>query len=218
MPMAGVPMLSLFFVIPAPAQNQATPRSPKEVLLAYRAMDAAGQRLTAGGWYRACRFFVKPSPPPRHYVMAVMDGEVFNDFRVNGDRADVSLRCSAVGQIDPSGRFTSLVAPSLMDSSGHLVTQPKASPMHGPVPVMRSYGLVRTDTHWEFGPAREGPREVKGPPEWRLEYFEFEPWVTIEVAIRYLTGLRDESGSEVIKKNADKSIAALRGLLRTQTR
>jgi hypothetical protein len=55
---------------------------------------------------------------------------------------------------------------------------------------------------------------MKGPPEWRIETFEFEPWVTIEVAIRYLTQLRDGSNGETITRNADKSITILRRLLK----
>jgi hypothetical protein len=53
---------------------------------------------------------------------------------------------------------------------------------------------------------------VKGPPEWRIETFEIEPWVTIEAAIRYLTRLRDESSSGITKRNADESIATFRRL------
>jgi hypothetical protein len=91
--------------------------------------------------------------------------------------------------------------------------QPAAPGISGPAPLGRPYDLVLTDTHWEFGPQGEGLREVKGSPEWRIETFEFEPWVTVEVAIRYLTRLRDESSSGMMKSNADKSIAILRRLL-----
>ena len=212
-PMSGVLMLSLLSVsrIPVSAQGPA-PRSPREVLEAYRKTDAAGDRLTTGGWYRASKFFVKPGRPLRHAVVAVMEGEIFNDSRINGNRAEVSLRCSAVGQIDSSGRFTSVVSPDLVDPTGRPLRQPGTPQMHGPAPLLRVYDLVLTDTHWEFGPGRGGLREVKGPPEWRIETFEFEPWVTIDVAIRYLTQLHDESSSKVIKNNAEKSIAILRRL------
>ena len=91
--------------------------------------------------------------------------------------------------------------------------QPVTPQATGSVATERVYDLVLTDTHREFGPRGEGHREVKGLPEWRIETFEFQPWVTIKVAIRYLEQLRDESSSEIIKKNADKSIATLRRLL-----
>ena len=117
-----------------------------------------------------------------------------------------------IRQIDPSGRFTSMVAPSLLDPSGHPVKKLEPPFGHGPAPVVKPYALVFTETHWEFGPKGEGLHEVKGPPEWRIETFEFEPWITIDVAIRYLTKLRDESKSAAIRANADKSIATLRRL------
>lgn len=214
----GVLVLSFLSVSPTPlwAQGAVSPKPPKEVLQAYRTMDAEGERLTTSGWYRASRFFVKPGRPPQHYVVAVTDGERVTDpdpWFKGDNRAQISVVCSAIGQIDASGRFTFVVAPDLMDSSGRPVSQPVTPQINGPAPTVRVYDLVLTDTHWEFGPGLEGPREVKGAPEWRIETFEFEPWVTIEVAIRYLTRLRDKSSSEIVRKNADKSIAVLRRFL-----
>jgi hypothetical protein len=212
---SGLLMLGLFSMSPnqIPAQGPASPKSPMEVLQAYRKMDLEGERLTPSGWYRGSTFFVKPGRPPQHNVVAVVDGERIDDHpKVNGNRAEVSVLCSAIGQIDSSGHFTSVVATGT-DPSGRPLGQPGIPQMHGPAPLVRVYDLVLTDTHWELGPGGEGLREVKGPPEWRIETFEFEPWVAIKVAIQYLTHLRDESVSEVIKRNADKSIATLRRLL-----
>jgi hypothetical protein len=193
-------------------QNSAIPKAPEEVLRAYRKMEAEGERLTVAGWYKASNYFIKPERPPQGYTVTVTDGERVEGVRVNGPRAEGYVLCSGVGQIDSLGRFTSVVAPSLLDILGRPV-KPEAPFMYGPTaPVERVYNLVLTETHWEFGPNGEGPRELKGPPEWRIEKFEFEPWISIEVAIRYLTKLRDESNSDVIKGNAEKSVATLRGL------
>jgi hypothetical protein len=217
--MSGVSMLSLLFVSPQTISSQAPapPKSPKEVLEAYRKMDAEGERLTSSGWCRASRFFVKPGRPPEHYVLAVIEGERVTGpsqwYKGGNNRARMGVMCSEVGQIDASARFTSMVAPDLIDPSGRLLKQPVTPQATGPTATERVYDLVLTDTHWEFGARGEGPREVKGPPEWRIEIFDFQPWVTIRVAIRYLEQLRDESSSEMIKKNADKSIATLRRLL-----
>jgi hypothetical protein len=219
-PIGWVLVLSLLSAIPAliSAQGASAPKSPKEVLQAYRRMDTAGERLTASGWYRASRFFVKPGRPPKRYVLAVTDGERVTDpdpwFKGGKNRVQILVVCSQVGQIDSWGHFTSVVLPNLIDPSGHLARQPVTPEMYGPAPVFRIYDLVLTDAHWEFTPERENLREVKGPPEWRIETFEFEPCVTIEVAIRYLTRVRDESSSEIIKRNANKSIATLRRLFK----
>ena len=200
------------------AQSLNYPNSPKDVLRDYRKLDAEGERLTASGWNKASVYFVRPAPPPRYNVMAVLKEERFKYFvMVSGEKkAEVVVDCLAMGQIDSSARFTSTVYPPLIDHLGRPTREPSAPPlMYGQAPLQRQYILVLTDTHWEFGPKGEGPREVKGQQEWRIETFEFEPWVTIDAAIRYLTKLRTESSSQLIKKNADTSIATLRRLRRT---
>jgi hypothetical protein len=214
----GVLALSLFSFSPTliSAETSTTPSSPSEVLEAYRKMDGEGGRLTASGWYRASKFFVKPGRAPQHYVLQVIGGEAVGDGfpwpKGTSNRVRIHVSVDARGQIDSSGRFTPVLDPSLIDPSGRPLTQLAHPSLSGPLPIIQIYDLVLTDTYWEFGPSREGAREVKGPLEWRIETFEFEPRVTIDVAIRYLTKLRDESSSEVIKRNADKSIATLRGL------
>src|SRR5215510_9492283 len=215
---SGVLALSVLSINPYPisAQTPASIKSPKEVLQAYRKMDAEGERLTASGWYRASKFFVKPGRRPQYRAIAVMWGEddPYTRGPVTGNSADLWVPCSVVGQIDSAGSFTYVVAPSLIDSSGRPLKRAGTPEMHGPtVPLERGYDLVLTDTHWEFGPGGEGLREVKGPPEWRIATFEYQPWITIQAAIRYLARLRDESSSEKMKSDADKSIAILQHLL-----
>lgn len=214
-PKSAVLLLSLFSVVAAqtPVQSLTSPKSPKEVLEGYRKMDAEGERLTASGWTRASVFFVKPAPRLNQTFVFVIDGERVTDpiMPKGNSRVEALVASIALGQIDSSGRFTTVVGPYLLDPSGRPLRQPPTPPlMHGPVPFMRPYVLVLTDTHWEFGPKGEGPREVKGPMEWRIEKFEFEPVVNIDPAIRYLIRLRTLSSSEITKKNADKSIATLR--------
>ena len=212
----GVLILSLLSVGPTLilAQKPPSPRSPREVLQAYREMDSVGGRLTPKGWYRGTAYFVKPARPPSGLVMAVMKGErVYPGpspwYKGGNNRVKIEVDYLAMGQIDSLGRFTSMVAPELIDHTGRPLKQPATPLLHGQARVLRPYLLVLTDAHWEFGPNGEGPRELKGPPEWRIENFEFEPNVTIDAAIRYLTKLRTESQSEAIKKNADNSIATL---------
>lgn len=202
-PTLGILVLISVAVSPIelPAQGPAL-KPPGEVVRAYRKMDSEGGRLTTNGWYRAARFFVKPPSQPRYRIVVVMGGEVIEEHpRIIGNRTKVGLRRDELGQIDSAGRFTSLVAPSLLDSSGHYRKKPWGPELHGPVYVGGHYELVLTDTYWEFTPGREGLREVRGAPEWRIENFDIHPLVTVPAAIRYLTRLRDDSDSEVIKRN-----------------
>ena len=215
--LSAVLVLSLFLFAPAQAQTQShtSLKSPKEVLESYRKMDAQGERLTASGWTRASVFFVKPAKRPLQTFMLIIDAERITDpITIKGkNRVEAMVACLALGQIDSSGRFTTVVGPYLVDPSGRPLKQPPTPPlMTGPVPFMRPYELVLTDTHWEFGPKGEGPIEVKGPLDWRIERFEFLPVVTIDPAIRYLTKLGATSRSEIVKTNASKSIKTLRRL------
>jgi len=143
----------------------------------------------------------------------VIAGEAFEEHpRIIGNRTTVHIRRDSLGQIDSAGRFTTLVSPSLLDSSGQLTKKPWEQEMHGPVLFGAVYELVLTDTHWEFTPGYKDLQEVRGAPEWRIEGVWKTHAVTVPAAIRYLTRLRDESGSEVRKRNATKSIADLQRL------
>lgn len=214
---AAVLTLGLPFVNPVPiaAQGPALSKPPNEVLEAFLKMDADGGRLTVEGWYRASPYFVKPGPAPQEHVMEVIEAERVTGsdpwFKGGPNRLALGVICKALGQVDSSGRFISVTFPMLNASAEHDYSGPvKGYPqIHGPHFPGRSYVLVLSDTHWEFGPERKDLLEVKGQPEWRIENFEWEPWVTTEAAIRYLTRLRDESSSEIIKRNAAQSIATL---------
>jgi len=198
--------------IELPAQGPA-PKPPGEVLRAFRKMDSEGGRLTTNGWYRAARYFVKPASPPRYRIVQVIKNETIEDHpRIIGNRTKVWTSRDDLGQIDSAGRFTTLVSPSLLDSSGHLRKKPWGPEIHGPAYFAAVYELVLTDTHWEFTPGHKDLREVRGAPEWRIEGAWRTPAVTVQAAIQYLTRLHDESGSEVIKRNATKSIADLQRL------
>jgi hypothetical protein len=178
-------------------------------------MDEQGGRLTASGRDKAAKFFVKPGREPQHHVLEVIGGERIDDgfpLLKGTTRVRIDVSVDARGQIDSDGRFTSVLDPSLIDPSGRPLTRPIHARLRGPLPIAEIFYLVLTDTYWQFGPNRGGLREVKGSPEWRIETFQFEPSVTIDTAIRYLTKLRDDSGSEVIRSNADQSITILRRL------
>jgi hypothetical protein len=204
--------LSLFAVNLAlvRAQSSSPPKSSVQVLEEFRKLDRDGGRLTESGWYAAARFFVKPGRPrpPQPYVLEVIANEMVDNapnpwVKLGDNRVEVGSNLDALGQIDSLGRFTSVIQTSLLVPFGPPVAQ------RGPVQFVVMWRLVLTDTYWEFGPNREGPREVKGPLEWRIEECPFEPRVSIDAAIRYLTKLRDELAGAAVRANAEKSIADL---------
>src|ERR1700722_17702509 len=170
------------------AQTTTIPKSPLEVLKAYRKMDGEGGRLTASGWHMASKFFVKPARAPRHYVLEVIGGEAVDggfpwpDGAANRFRIHVSV--DARGHIDSSGRFTSVLDQILIDPSGTLLTQPAHPRLRGQLPLVQIYDLALTDAYWELGPNREDPIDLQGPPAWLVESSAFEAKATIELALR----------------------------------
>jgi hypothetical protein len=195
------------------AQERPATESPEDVLKAYRKMDVSGGRLTETGWYQASKFFVRPERLMKQRAFQVIDGERFDGVRVYGAKTLGFVLCSGVGQVDSAGRFSPRISPPLFDSHGVPILVPPGEPqISGLHTLSRLYSLVLTGTRWEFGPHGEGPRRVDGPPAWKIDEFEYRPWVTIDVAIDYLTRLQSETHSQVVKKNASRSIAILREL------
>jgi hypothetical protein len=163
--------------------------------------------LVSGG-----SFFAKSAPLPRYRVVEVIEEETIHEPDINGNRATIRTGMEMLGQIDPSGRFTTQIAPSLLDPSGELHKKPPEMVAYGPTHWSAVFDFVLTDTHWEFTPDGKDLREVRGAPEWRIVGQWRATRVTVPVAIRYLTRLHDETSSEVIKRNAKKSIADIQRL------
>ena len=168
--------------------TQAPIQSPKQVVEAYRRMDANGERLTMSGWKKASVFFLHPGPAPREKVLGVMAGETIGEATVNGEKAEVWTEFDFLGKVYSDGRFSRSLGGS--------------PPTSGPLSSSRKYKLV-------LAAQSNDPRTEDGP-RWKIEDFEPNPTVTLDVAIHYLEGLRDKSDSQSVKENAEKSIAELR--------
>jgi hypothetical protein len=160
-------------------------------------MDANGERLTANGWKKGNAFFLNPGPQPHDRILGVMTGEIVGEPTVKGDKAEVWTEFDFVGKVYPNGRFSRSVGGS--------------PPLKGPVPSGRKYGLVLSDQHPKLVPGHEAEQ---GASEWKIEDFEPNSMVTVDVAIRYLEQLRDKTDRDNVKKNADRSISELTALQR----
>ncbi len=126
--------------------------------------------------------------------MGVMRGEFIGEAKTTGDRAEVWTEFDFVGKVYPTGRFSRLLGGS--------------PPIKGPAASGRKYSLVLTDQHSHPG----AKPTTGGISEWKIEDFEPNSMVTMDVAIRYLERLRDETRRDDIKKNTGRSIAQLRAL------
>jgi hypothetical protein len=129
------------------ASGQATgppPQSPKQVVQAYRNMDANGARLTAAGWKTGNVFFLHPGPPPSELVLGVMAaGELIGEANISGNKAEVWTEFDLLGRVYPTGQFSRSLGGS--------------PPVDGPLPSRRKYELTFTGTQWKIDDFESSP-------------------------------------------------------------
>ena len=180
-------------------------RSAKQVVELFRKMDSHGERLTTEGWLKVAALFVRPDPLPRERTFTVVTGEIVGQEVITGNHAEVWTECTEWGTIDPMARFSRVIG------SAAPINGP-GEPMEGPMMMRQPYKLVFTDSYWELTRDGGSLKEVKGNAAWRIESFDPGRHVAMETAIRYLTTLSNKSSDPVTRKNAARSIAALRRL------
>jgi hypothetical protein len=173
--------------------------SPKEVVEMFLKADANGERLTIEGQRRAATFFARPSSVSRSQTLTVGTCETPGQPVVTGNRAEVWTEGDLWGKIDPTARFS----PSSPGPDGRSA---------GPIFLRCQFILVFSDTYWELAPDGLSLKQTKGKAAWRIQSADLGPYLSLATAVRYLTGLRDKSGDTAIRKNAEKSLAELRGL------
>jgi hypothetical protein len=181
-----------FAQAPAPS-----PKQPLEVVKRFWTLETAGKRLMPGGWRETASFFVRPSPPPREKVIHVVwhDSVAENSRGRTAHRAEVYAAFVNLGRLDSSLRFVQ--APErTVDGSLIGVT-------------MEKFVVVLTDKYWEVG-ADGRLKEAAGAEEWRIQESPPDLYITVEAAIRYVTQEREQAKDPVVKKNANRTLAALK--------
>jgi len=193
-----VPLALICFFAPHAASSQT--KSPKEAVTIFWTAEIRGARLTSEGWYRAADFFAAcPSPPSPTSAIHVVSPDFTVDTPViQGKKTTVFLGTEEFGTIDADLRFERF--------------HPPPAPDHGPVlaGLWFKYDLILSSTHWVF--AAGELQEVDGAAEWRMDGFQRDIDLDLDTAVRYVTDSRDKSGSAAIKRNADKTLAILKGL------
>lgn len=177
--------------IGTPAQGpEDRQKSPKKVVESFWKFETEGGRLTPEGWSKASSFFVRPvSPPSKKKISVIYKDSTISDPIIKGSTAHITVEILPQGQIDSTLRFT-----------------PSESYKAGLV-----YNLLLTDKHWELG-SDGTPKEMTGPPEWRIEDTASTLWLSIDAAIHYVTDVRDKTTDPSIKKNADQTLTKLKKL------
>ena len=173
------------------AQGTST-NSPKEVGAAFWKLETEGGRLSPEGWRKAQDFFVRLGAAPQKKNVAVISAKVkcaTDERNVKENRTEIVNQCIDLGRIDDRLRY----------SDPGYDRYDKINVVHI---------LVLTDKHWEVG-ASGTEKEVIGPLTWRIENPEPVIWITVHAALQYVTKARQETAEPELRKNADRTLAAL---------
>jgi hypothetical protein len=161
----------------------------RDVLERFCELDAQGDQLNPEGRQEIVALFVTPGAPRLDKIIVVRDFVVSHPAFETG-RAEFYVEYVQLGQISVSlARFSRLP----------------------PLKVRAGFDLLPSDKPDEVGPDGKGTHVV-GPTGWRIEGSPREPHLTVDAAIRYAAELRAKTPDVAIRKNAEKTIAALKRL------
>ncbi len=179
----------------AGAQNPKEQLKPTEQLVRrYEKLIAAGDLLTPAGWKRASELFEKSNPyPTSGDIYVVSTGGAVGEDWVKGDRAQVETKWDDnYGTIDSALRY-------------------KPPSPSGRIAMGQIFSLI--STHAQPCGSGSGASATATPAaEWKFEGDLRIRSATIPAAIKYVKQMRDRSTDPAIRKNADKTIAALKRL------
>jgi hypothetical protein len=167
-------------------------QSPKAALLEFCTAETNGKGLTRGGWKQLTAFFVRPLPWRKDKIHIAKD-LVVSDAAVEGGKADLYVEYIDLGELDSLLRYTN-------DFPG------------GSIEVRVGYKLVLGNKYWKFEDGEAATKEATGSTKWRIDDSHPDQWITVDTAIRFLTNTLDTATDEVIRRNAMRSLAALKRL------
>jgi hypothetical protein len=191
-----VPALFLAAATVAAQTPQSNGKPTEKVVIQYEKFVENGAFLTPEGWKTAGKLYDRSDAFPRDGTIFLMStGGSLGEIWVKDSRAEVETKWTDYfGTIDSSLRY-----------------EPPKSDIHL---AMTAYvfHLVYTNKHRDIGTSGETIREITGPWEWKIEDPQIKRWTTVDRAIAYVSTIRDNTDDPLLKKNADKTIAALRRL------
>jgi len=149
-------------------------------------------------WDEVEKFFAE-TPKPQWDHANIVD-IVGTGVDSNGDSAEAEVSTNSLGELDLSMRLSNY--PSMRQP----LDGPSASACFGDDKF--GFSLLLSSKHWKI--AKDGTvKESDGPLAWRVEYTSFQPLITLDTAIRYVTRMRDETSDPAIKTNAAKTLRIL---------
>jgi hypothetical protein len=180
---------------PQPLKERIEGKAPHEVVDEVWRMATQGQLLTPQGWRMAGGFFTEPKPFPAKEKILVVSNEWGPawELRSDGNRVEVVLGYWDAGSIDAQLRY----APP---------------PKTDAIKTGFEYSLVAAPVyHMMYGPDGKTLLEKRatGSYVWQIQGDQGRPVTTVNTAIRYVLEMREKTTDQVIKKNADHTLAQL---------
>ena len=178
----------------APKAHRAPPKPTELVIRRYEKLVARGAFLTPEGWKKASRLYQRPDPYPRDSEIEVIStGGLIAENWMHGDEAEVETKWDDFfGTIDGALRY-------------------KPPPYGRSIMLGQLFAMVRTLQQGGTD-ERDKTTGIIGREEWKIKGPQNVRFATIPAAIKYVEEIRDQSKDPVIRENANKTIAALKGL------
>jgi hypothetical protein len=173
-----------------PGPVKASASSPKDVVEQFVKMDVGGARLTPQGWHDADALFVKASEPSQPAVLVVIGRRyAVSEATEKGATGESYFGYEEIGRIG-------------------------ASSLHFAYSRVEWYSFekykVVANSHRASGTDKENTQKLDSPSEWKIDGVQpAETYVTADVAIRYVTQMRDNATDPAVRKNADQALAKL---------
>jgi hypothetical protein len=169
--------------------------SPSDVAKHFIALEG---RLMPSQWDKVANFFAE-TPKPKWDHANIVD-IVGTGVDTSGSFGEAEVSTNSLGKLDSSMRLSNYPSMRLP------LAPPSASACFGDDRF--GFSLLLSDKHWEIG-ANGIVKELAGPPAWRIEDTSFEPLLTLDTAIRYVSQVRDRAAASVVKSNAAKTLRIL---------
>jgi len=151
-------------------------------------------------WGQLTNYFVETPKPQWNHVQVVDVLDVYMDMdgQTHEGVSKVAISVLPLGELDSSLRLSNYKSYRLPNNNSACRCD-----------NYLWFTLVLSDEHWQID--LDGTvKELDGPLTWRIEGTRFEPIITLNTAIRYVSQTHDKTTDPIVKKNAAKTLAMLK--------
>ena len=180
---------------PRKSSRQVNEKSPLQVAHRFVRLESG---LQPGEWGQLSDFFVRTPKPQWNKVHIVDVVDMSVETKTNSSHVYIST--NSLGDLDSSLRLSNYppmrlprVTPSLSACYGDDYFE---------------FSLALSDKRSELGGGGVVPQAAR-PLAWRVEDTSFEPLITLETAMRYVSEVREKTSDARVKKNGASTLRIL---------